>query len=173
MPPLRGPPKWTPENQFFERLNLPCQCFMISGDIQLTNILSLLFWRFDNQMFLNSNYWFNVRQKVLLRVTALATRRSFTGFTGKLPSSCNYIWFTKLPWPGGSEGTFQSSSQAATCPPVYHTRWRLHTVALIAERQAGKLWIPIFIVFGLTRLGIESKSAVSVADALSTWPLIG
>ena len=47
--------------------------------------------------------------------------------------------FTKLPWPGDSEGTFWSSSQAATCPPVYHTRRRLHTVPLIAERQAGKL----------------------------------
>ena len=47
--------------------------------------------------------------------------------------------FTKLPWPGDSEGTFRSSSQAATCPPVYHTRRRLHTVPLIAERQAGKL----------------------------------
>ena len=53
--------------------------------------------------------------------------------------SCNYILFTKLPWPGDSEGTFRSSSQAATCPPVYHTRRRLHTVPLIAERQAGKL----------------------------------
>ena len=50
---------------------------------------------------------------------------------------CNYIFFTKLPWPGDSEGTFRSSSQAATCPSVYHTRWRLHTVPLIAERQAG------------------------------------
>ena len=37
------------------------------------------------------------------------------------------------------EGTFRSSSQAATCPPVSYTRWRLHTVPLIAERQAGKL----------------------------------
>ena len=53
--------------------------------------------------------------------------------------NCNYILFTKLPWPGDSEGTFRSSSQAATCPSVYHTRWRLHTVPLIAERQAGKL----------------------------------
>ena len=53
--------------------------------------------------------------------------------------NCNYILFTKLPWPGDSEGTFRSSSQAATCPPVYHTRRRLHTVPLIAERQAGKL----------------------------------
>ena len=49
------------------------------------------------------------------------------------------ITFSKLPWPGDSEGTFRSSSQAATCPSVYHTRWRLHTVPLIAERQAGKL----------------------------------
>ena len=53
--------------------------------------------------------------------------------------NCNYILFTKLPWPGDSEGTFRSSSQAATCASVYHTRWRLHTVPLIAERQAGKL----------------------------------
>ena len=29
----RGPPKWTPQNQVFERLNLECQCFMISVDI--------------------------------------------------------------------------------------------------------------------------------------------
>ena len=54
-------------------------------------------------------------------------------------SNCNYNLFTKLPRPGYSEGTFRSSSQAATCPPVYHTRRRLHTVPLIAERQAGKL----------------------------------
>ena len=61
-------------------------------------------------------------------------------------------------------------------PPVsnaYHTRQRLHTVPLIAERQAGKLWIPIFIVFGLTRPGIELESTASVADTLSTRPLIG
>ena len=49
------------------------------------------------------------------------------------------FYFTKLSWPGDSEGTFWSSSQAATCPPVYHIRRRLHTVPLIAERQAGKL----------------------------------
>ena len=82
--------------------------------------------------------------------------------------NCNYILFTKLPWPGDSEGTFRSLSQAATCPPVYHTRRRLHTVPFNAERQAGKLWIPIFIVFGLTRPGIEPESTASVADALST-----
>ena len=51
---------------------------------------------------------------------------------------CNYILFTELPWPGDSEGTFRSSSQAATCPSVYHTRWRLHTVPFNAERQAGE-----------------------------------
>ena len=90
-----------------------------------------------------------------------------------LTCDCNYILFTKLPWPGDSEGTFRSSSQAATCPSVYHTRWRLHTVPFNAERQAGELWIPIFIVFGLTRPGIEPESTASVADALSTRPLIG
>ena len=32
-----------------------------------------------------------------------------------------------LPWQGNTEETFRSSSQAATSPPVYHTRWRLHS----------------------------------------------
>ena len=34
---------------------------------------------------------------------------------------------------------FRSSSQAVTCPPVYHTPWSLQTVPFNAERQAGKL----------------------------------
>ena len=55
-------------------------------------------------------------------------------------SNCNFILFTKLPWPGDSDGTFQSSSHAATSPPVYHTQWRIYTVPLFAERQAGKLY---------------------------------
>ena len=50
---------------------------------------------------------------------------------------------------------------------VYHTERRLHTVPLLVERQAGKLRIPIFIVFGLARPGIEPVSTTSVADALS------
>ena len=37
----------------------------------------------------------------------------------KLMCNCNYILFTKFPRPGDSEETFRSSSQAATCPPVY------------------------------------------------------
>ena len=53
---------------------------------------------------------------------------------------CNPISFAKLPWPGESEWTLWSSSWAAT---VYHARERFHTVPLIAERQAGKLCIPI------------------------------
>ena len=32
-----------------------------------------------------------------------------------------------LPWQGNTEETFRSSSQAATSPPVYHTRWGLHS----------------------------------------------
>ena len=95
-------------------------------------------------------------------------RRVSTKQSNNCNCNRNYILFTKLPWPGDSEGTFRSSSQAATCPPVDHTQRRLHTVPLIAERQAGKLWIPIFIVFGMTRPRIEPESTVSVADALST-----
>ena len=34
--------------------------------------------------------------------------------------NCNYILFGKLPRPGDSEETFRSSSQAVTCPRVYH-----------------------------------------------------
>ena len=51
---------------------------------------------------------------------------------------------------------------------VYHTRWRLHAVSLIAERQERKQWKPIFIVFSLTRSGIKPEFTASVADALST-----
>ena len=58
-------------------------------------------------------------------------------------------------------------------PSLYHTRWRFHTVPFNAERQAGKLWIPIFLVFGLTQLEIKPRSIISVADAPSVWPLIG
>ena len=86
--------------------------------------------------------------------------------------NCNYILFTKLLWPGDSEETFRFSSQTATCPPVYDTRWRLHTVPLIAERQASKLRIPILIVLGLARPRIELASTALVVDALSTRPLI-
>ena len=32
-------------------------------------------------------------------------------------------------------------------PPIYHTRWRLHTDPFNAKRQTGKLWTPSFIVF--------------------------
>ena len=44
-----------------------------------------------------------------------------------------------LTWLGDNEGTFWFSSQAATCPLVYHTRWRIHTLLFFAEREAGKL----------------------------------
>ena len=76
--------------------------------------------------------------------------------------NCNYILFTKLPWPEDSEWAFWSLSQAATCPHVYYTRWKLHAYPLIVERQAGKL--------GLTRPRIEPESTMSVTDTLSTGP---
>ena len=63
-------------------MNLGCQSVIISGDISLTSILTLLFLRYHNQIFLN-NCCIYGRQKVLLGVTALlGMRRSFTGFDG-------------------------------------------------------------------------------------------
>ena len=53
--------------------------------------------------------------------------------------------FTELPWPVLSEGTFRSLSQAAIC--LSHTVEASHFL-FIAERQAGKLWIPKFLFFG-------------------------
>ena len=51
---------------------------------------------------------------------------------------------------------------------VYYSR----IISFNAERQAGKLGIPIFVVFGMTRPGIKLLPTVSVADALSTRLLI-
>ena len=50
-------------------------------------------------------------------------------------------------------------------PPVYQTPCRLHTVPLISERQAKKLEIPVFIVFGLTRPGIEFEFGFATEQA--------
>ena len=70
----------------------------------------------------------------------------------------NWSFFsTKLPWPGDSDGTFWSSSQAFTCPSVYCTRRRLRTVPFNAELQARKLWISICIVFNLNCFKLLSK----------------
>ena len=66
-------------------LTWPVIFFRIRND----DIVFLLFWRFHNQIFLY-NCWFFGRRKVLLSVAALATRRSFSGFAGKLSSSL--VW---------------------------------------------------------------------------------
>ena len=49
----------------------------------------------------------------------------------------NYILFTRLSWSGDSAQTLRSSSQAATCLRVYHTRWRLHAVRLMLNVELG------------------------------------
>ena len=65
---------------------------------------------------------------------------------------------------------FESSCHLSTC--LHQTVEALHCPCG-AERHIGKLSIPTFIVFGLTRPGIEPEFTVSVADALFTRPLIG
>ena len=42
-------------------------------------------------------------------------------------------------------------------PPVYHTRWRLHTVSFIIKRQAGKLWIQFYSLLLCESTAIETQ----------------
>ena len=65
-----------------------------------------------------------------------------------------------------AEETLWSSSQATIWPLVNQERRRLHIIFFIAEHRAGKLWIPIFIIFGLICQEIELESIVSISDAL-------
>ena len=95
--------------------------------------------------------------------------KSATGDKSPHPSRVSAPLFTKLLWPGDSEGTFRSSSQAATCLP--HTA-NASNCLFIAERQAEKLLIPVFCLW-FNPEGIKLRFTASVADALSTWPLIG
>ena len=81
---------------------------------------------------------------------------------------CNYILFAKLLWPEDSKWTFCFSIQV---PSVYHTRWRLHTVPLIAESPAGKLWIPFLIVIALTqpKMDLELGNNSSISHVLKEF----
>ena len=69
------------------------------------------------------------------------------------------------------EMTFRSSSPAAICPTVHHTRWRLHTAPFNTERQVGEAAKTTFIVFGIVRPGILHKFAVVVAVVSKTLNL--
>ena len=60
--------------------------------------------------------------------------------------NCNYNLFIKLPWPGDSKGTFRSSSQAATCPTVCHTRWSLRTLPFLLNVMQGSCEYQFLIV---------------------------
>ena len=73
---------------------------------------------------------------------------------------CTTKQLFKLSWSGDSNENFRSSSQAAL------SQVGGFTLSLsVTERQAGKLGTTVFIVFVLTRPGIEPESTVSVADA--------
>ena len=56
--------------------------------------------------------------------------------------------FTKQPWPGGTEGTFRSSCQAAACP--------LYTMEVLAKYDIQRRYlskdnfsVPVLLCFGL------------------------
>ena len=88
--------------------------------------------------------------------------------------SCNFSsnFISKLPWAGDSEGIFRISIRTVACLSVNHTRWKLYTVPFNVERKPGSCEYQFFI-FCLTWWGTELQSTGSVADALSTWSLVG
>ena len=85
------------------------------------------------------------------------------------------ILFAKLPWPGDSKETFQSSSQVATCPVptcLPHTVEASHCPfnCWTSSREAVN---PNFYSLWLDSTGNQTLVYCSVADTLSTRPLIG
>ena len=88
----------------------------------------------------------------------------FTFSSGK----CNYILFTELLWPGDSDKTFRSNQAAITSVLIClkHTVEASYCpfLMLIVKQESYECQ---FLVFGLTWLGIEFRSTILVADALS------
>ena len=84
-------------------------------------------------------------------------------------SDCNYISFTKSLWAGDSEGTFRSLSQAATCPTVYHTRWRLRTVPFNDERQ---IFYSLWFDQTENQTQIYQAKKVSIYKCLSSFSIL-
>ena len=79
----------------------------------------------------------------------------------RLHSSHAYIvitsLLTKLTWPGNSKETLQSSNQAATCPPVYNARQRLHTAPFYCWASSRKAVYTNFYRFWFDPIGIWSR----------------
>ena len=61
----------------------------------------------------------------------------------------------------------RSIAQVPTCLQ-YTVAEASHRLFLLVKRQAGKLCLSIFMVFGLIRPGIAHESTVSEANGLST-----
>ena len=61
---------------------------------------------------------FNLRFGIVFG--SFTTEKSTKNERRRSHNYCNYILFPKLPWPGDSERTFRSSSEAATSPVPTH-----------------------------------------------------
>ena len=80
-----------------------------------------------------------------LRISGYAPERRFYHNEYRLHytviTNCNYIFVITFYLPSclGQETAKGPFGLRVKLPPVYHTQRKLHTVPLIAERQAGKL----------------------------------
>ena len=107
----------------------------------------LLFWRFHNQIFLN-NCWFYCRREVLLSVTALATRRSFTGFAGKLPSSldCYLLETSKILEVHLDRNLCFSSMINKTCRVCYFKLHKLNNLRHFSSQDTKLMLVKYYII---------------------------
>ena len=117
--------------------------------------MTLLFWRFHNQIFLN-NCWFCGRQKILLSITALAMRRSFTGFAGKLPSSywniCLWYFWAKL--------VKTYAQDVSKNIPVYY---RNNTNILVSY-----FWNTLYNDFAMIKMVFYNKNALNTIATMTS-----
>ena len=80
------------------------------------------------------------------------------------PQNCNYIFIHQVAL---ARRQRKKLIAAVELPPSAHLEG--FTLSLIvAHRQILKLWISIFMAFGVTRAGIEPILIASVPDALSS-----
>ena len=91
---------------------------------------------------------------------------SFRNFSSKQFWVVNYMFIHQVALAKSQRrdlSIFESSCHLPTCLP--HTVEASHCP--FARPKAGALWVPIFIAFGKTRLGIKPECTVWVVDSLS------
>ena len=106
--------------------------------LQYSKLSKLIFWKWTKNPITKLDHFFLwlksplkiVQKNSLKKLTFITLRPThFESFFSKAWS--NPILFTKLST--DSEKSLIFREKAVVCPPVYHTRWKLHTAHFIAK----------------------------------------